>query len=604
MKVTGCRLVAECLKKTGIGFVTGREEGALGPAFAAMRKAKGVKGITPLGDIAGPFMAYGYTYYRLVPSVVLASTPAEAANAVTGLGTAWADKVPLMVITARPGKGAASPMPGYTQRELFSAFTKWSATVTQWEEIPGALGQAYREAMRGCHGSVHLDIYENVLREEREISKAELERMVKEGLGSLEVPVVQGDPTQVRKGLRLLMEAERPLILSGGGVVHAQAWEEMDRLVRFLEVPATTSVAGEGTVFGDNPFYIGGPSYVGGEPFHRAIKRADCVLVVGASLGGLEGFGQPPFWNPEIRFVQVDVDPVNICLNIPVEVPILGDARAVLQQMLAMAEEGEVKPNPAHRAWLNHLHEVGRRWRARVEAEANPSWPIIHQGYLARTVKELSPPDVFFVIDGGNTTLWAGTFCMAHRPQGAVFPAGMGTLGCGIPVAVGIKAADPQRPLVLIQGDGSFLYNVQELENARRLGMAFVVIVFNDGCWNMIKGAQDLFFGGRRTGGVLGDVDYAAVARGLGCYGRRVSRSGDIAAAFREAQESGVPAVLDVLVDPDTFPESLVSFALGEFEGVPINPLRAVGIPKMKIDRRLISRAKYAVNILLDRDLR
>lgn len=604
MKVTGCRLLAQGFIEAGVTFVVGKEEGALGPVFAAMKKAGGVTAITPLGDIAGPFMAYGYTYYRYEPSVVLASTPAEAANAVTGLGTAWADKVPLVVVTVRPAKVAAVPMPGHTQREFFSAFTKWGATVTRWEEIPGVLGQAFREAMRGCHGSVHLDISEEALQDARELSQEELESLVRENLGSLEVPVMQGDPQQVRRGLRMLMEAERPLILSGGGVVHAQAWEEMDRLVRALEVPATTSAAGEGTVFADNPYYIGGPTYVGGEPFHRAIRRADCVLVVGAALGGLEGFGQPPFWNRDIRFVQVDVDPVNICLNIPVEVPILGDAKAVLQQMLSLVEEGEVRPNPAHRAWLEHLHEVNRRWRSRVEGEAHASWPVIHQGYLAKTVKEASPPDVFFVIDGGNTTLWAGTFCMPHRPRSALFPAGMGTLGCGIPVAMGIKAADPARPLVLMQGDGSFLYNVQELENARRLGMAFVVVIFNDGCWNMIKGAQDLFFGARRTGSILGDIDYAAVARGLGCYGRRVARAEDIVPAFREAQEAGVPAVLDVLVDPDTFPESLISFALGEFEGVPVNPLRAVGIPKMKIDRRLLNRAKYAVNILLDRDLK
>jgi acetolactate synthase-1/2/3 large subunit len=326
--------------------------------------------------------------------------------------------------------------------------------------------------------------------------------------------------------------------------------------------------------------------------------------VVGAALGGLEGFGQPPFWNPDIRFIQVDVDPVNMCLNIPVEVSILGDAGAVLKQMIRLVEEGAAGPNPAHAAWLQHLQEVRRRWRSRVEGEAHDRWPLIHQGYLARTIREVLPPGTFLVIDGGNTTLWAGMFCMEHKPKSALFPAGMGTLGCGIPVAMGVKAADPDRPLAVIQGDGSFLYNVQELENARRLGMDFVVVIFNDGCWNMIKGAQDLFFGSRRVGSILGDIDYAAVARGLGCYGRRVSRASDIAPALREALEAGGPAVVDVLVDPDCFPETLASFALGEFEGVRINPLRALGIPKMKIDRRLVNRAKYAANILLDLDFR
>lgn len=342
---------------------------------------------------------------------------------------------------------------------------------------------------------------------------------------------------------------------------------------------------------------------MGGESFHRAIKRADCVLVVGAALGGLEGFGRPPLWNPDIRFVQVDIDPVRICLNIPTEVSILGDAGVVLRQMLELVESGVVKPNPAHRPWVEHLQEVRRRWWARVDGEADDSWPIIHQGYLAKTIKELSDPDTFFVIDGGNTALWAGMFCTPHRPMSALSPVGMEALGSGIPIALGIKAAAPQRPLVIAQGDGSFLYNVQELETARRMGLAFVVVIFNDGCWNMIKGAQDLMFGGRNVGAIIGDVDYAAVARGFGCYGRRVERAADIEPAFKEAVESGLPAVLDVLVDPDTFPEQLASFAVGEFEGVSINPTRALGRPKMKLDRRLLNRAKYVINILLDKDL-
>jgi len=604
MKVTGCDVLARSLTGLGIRFVTGKEEGALGPVFKALKARSGVTAITPRGDIAGAFMAYGNTYYNHFPAVILASTPAESANALTGVGTAWADKVPVMIISACPDSRVVGSMPGRTQREFFSAFTKWSTSVSRGKEIPQAVGQACREALSGCHGPVHIDIPLGLLAGEWEVPAEELEEMISREVSPQPRPTIEGDPALVEKALETLLASERPMIVSGGGVVHARAWEEMDALVRALEVPASTSMAGEGTVLGDNPFYIGGPSYVGGEAFHRAIKRADCVMTVGATLGGLEGFGQPPLWNEGIRFIQVDIDPVNICLNIPVEISILGDAKAVLSRMLELARSGAVKPNPAHRPWLDHLLGVKRRWRARVEGEADDSWPVIHQGYLARIIREAADPGTFIAIDGGNTALWAGTFCMPHRPMSALFPAGMGTLGCGIPLAMGIKAADPERPLVLIQGDGSFLYNVQELETARRLGMSFVVVIFNDGCWNMIKGAQDIFFGGRRVGAFLGDVDYGAVARGFGCYGRRVERAADIEPAFREAQASGLPAVLDVMVDPDTFPESLVSFALGEFEGVHFNPLRALGIPKIKLDRRLLNRAKYAINIILDKDLK
>lgn len=604
MKVSGCDLLARSLAGMGARFVTGKEEGALGPAFAALGSYPGVTATTPRGDIAGAFMAYGNTFYNHVPAVILASTPAEAANAFTGVGTAWGDKVPVFLITVCPKTRLRGSLPGLTHLRSFAPFTKWNESVSAMDDIPRLVGQAFREAMSGCHGPVHLDLAEELLDEEREMAPQEVDDAVTRGLGSLEVAAIEGAPELVRAGLRALLSCERPFIISGGGVSHARAWGEMDRLVRALEVPASTSIAGEGGIAGDNPFYIGGPSFMGGEAFHRAVKRADCVMVIGAALGGFEGFGQPPFWNEDARIIQVDIDPVNICLNAPVEISILGDAKAVLRSMLEMIESGEVAPNPSHRPWLEHLLAKKASWRARVESVADAAWPVIQPAYLAKAVAELFEPDIFIVVDGGNTALWSAMFCMNHTPMSGIAPAGMGTLGCGIPAAIGIKAAAPQRPLVLVSGDGAFLYNVQELVTARRMGLDFVAVVFNDGCWNMIKGGQDLMFGGRRVGSMIEGSDYAAVARGFGCYGRRVERAEDIAPAYLEARASGLPAVLDVLVDPDAIPETIISFAAGgEFEGVSLNPLRAIGVPKAKFDRRLLNVAKYAVNVFLDKDL-
>lgn len=604
MSLKGYELLAETLYRAGIRFAVGKEEGSLGRCFSKLGEKEGVTTVTPRGDISGAFMAYGNTYYRHYPAVIMSSTPADMVNSLAGMGTAWGDKIPVLAITVRRERVPGFDLPGNAQEVFLRPFCKWSGRIRKALEIPGFVGQALREAGMGCHGPVHLDVEEGVLQETVDVPAERLGDFVDRGLGDLEFKVIEGDDDLIERALRLLQSAERPLVVAGGGVVHAQAWEEMDSLVRALEVPATTSMAGEGCVYGDNPYYIGGPSYVGGESFHRAVRRADVVMAVGASLGGLEGFGRPPFWNPDIRFIQVDVDPVRIALNVPVEIPILGDAKAVLSRMLEMVREGWYKPNPLHKVWLEHLLWVKKRWRERVEREAHGGWPVIHQGFLAKTVKENCPEGTFFVIDGGNTALWAGMFCMDHRPKSALFPAGMGTLGSGIPLAIGIKAADPERPLVVMQGDGSFLYNVQELVTAKEKGFSFVVVIFNDGTWNMIKGAQDLFFGARRFGSMLGDIDYASIARGLGCYGRRVVRAEDIGTAFQEAMEADGPAVLDVVTDPDNFPENLLSFAVVEFEGVPMNPLRAVGIPKMKIDGRLLNRAKYGLNILLDLDLR
>ncbi|MBN1288831.1 MAG: thiamine pyrophosphate-binding protein [Actinobacteria bacterium] len=606
MKVTGCDLLACALTGAGVRFVTGGEEGLLGPVFQYLKSEDGVTAITPAGDIAGGFMAYGNTFYENFPAVILASTPAEAVNSLAGVGTAWGDKIPVIIITTRADLSSSECLPGQTQGQCFSAFSKWGRVIERPEEIPRAVGQAFREAISGCPGSVHLDISEGALESEAKMSEDKLRKLketIREEL-AVAPSEIEGCPELVEKALKVLLTAERPLILSGGGVNHAQAWDEMDRLVRLLEIPASTSMMGEGTVRGDNPCFIGGPSYVGGESFHLAIKKADCVLVVGASVGGFEGFGKFPLWNSHIRFIQVDIDPVNICLNIPAEISIIGDAGAVLRQMLELVESGKVKPNPAHKQWLEQLFEAQKRWRARAEREVRVNWPLIQPAYLAMKLKELIEPDSFVALDGGNCAFWASAFSLPHLPRSTFFPAGLGTLGCGIPVAMGIKAADPERPLVLIQGDGSFMYNVQELETARRLGMDFVIVIFNDGFWNMIKFAQDVVFGGRRTGSALGNIDYAAIARGFGCYGRRVEKAEDIGPAFKEARASGVPAILDVAVDPDTFPESFIGFLISEFDGVALNPLKMIGIPKLKIDVRLFNRIKFALNVILNSELK
>jgi glyoxylate carboligase len=285
LKVSGCEVLARCLRQLGVSFVVGKDEGALGPVFKAMRETEGVTAITPFGDIAGPFMAYGNTYYRVFPAVILTSTPADAVNALTGAGTAWADKVPVMVVSACPDIRVAGSPAGRTQREFFSAFTKWSTTVMRGREIPQAVGQAFREAMGGCHGPVHIDVPVGLLAGEWEVPEAELDAMISRETSAQPAAVIDGDPALIEKALKMLLASERPLIFSGGGVVPPQARTEMDGRTAPMEERLI--------IFPYRCFFMCGTAFlhIRNAPFRLSAsnRRGDSGMIHGKCTGHFRG---------------------------------------------------------------------------------------------------------------------------------------------------------------------------------------------------------------------------------------------------------------------------------------------------------------------------
>ncbi len=593
--LTGAELLVRSLKAAGVEGAFMKEHPELEAMEEAFATEGSIKLISPVSETSCVPMADGYTRFSGRPAAAISASGGHALNQVAGVASAWADKSPVISISVGPEHGeSASPIydrVNWRQEGAFEAVTRWTSVIDRWEKIPHIIRRGVLEAGSARGGPVHIEIPESLLKQRRELDStgAAMLRAAWKPAQAESPPM--GDSSKVREAVELLNKSERPLILAGGGVIRSGAVDEINELARKYNAPITATMGGMGAALPDNPCFMGPSSYLSGEAFHTAIKRADVVLAVGCCFSGLDGFGLPPLWSAKIKFIQVNIDPENIALNPPAAVAVVGDAGQVLRAMLDSAPSNAAK-SPE---WLEKLKSLNRQHHDRIMEEASRNWELIHPAQVPTTMYEVGAhEDPILVLDGGNTALWAGMMIPVPGPRRGFFPMGMGTLGLGIPVSIGVKAAAGSRRVAILSGDGAYLYNVHELETMRRYDMPIASVIINDSAWNMIRAGQAM--AGEVFGTDLASQDYAAVARSYGLFGKRVTRLEELKPALEEAFNSGKASVVDVVTDPDTVPDSLVSFARVEFEGAKMPPMKLMkGLrsSSMKLDVRAWNLMKF-----------
>ncbi len=364
------------------------------------------------------------------------------------------------------------------------------------------------------------------------------------------------DATLIEEAADMLVAADWPLLHAGSGVIRAGAWEELVALAEHLSAAVTTSQGARGAIPEDHPLCLIPLSFGA----LGAQATADVVLLVGGRMGDLELWGKPPAWGqPEDqKWIQIDIAPESIGLNRSVDLALVGDAKAALTALLkaVKARTGAKSENPqfadareAHAAWL-------KQWEEGANSDSTP----IHPLRLVREIREFFPREAIMCSDGGTTAVWAFYLNRIYEPRTFLWAADSGHLGSGVPYAIGAKLARPETQVCCITGDGSFGFNAMELETARRVNAPVVIIIANDCGWGMIRSAQKLVHGERYVGvDFCEDTRYDKLAEALGCFGERVTKPNQIRSALQRAVDSKLPAVLDVLVDPEVhgFPPDL-----------------------------------------------
>ncbi|MBW1989289.1 MAG: thiamine pyrophosphate-binding protein [Deltaproteobacteria bacterium] len=579
-ETTGSAVLTKSLAAAGIKKVFGVPAPGLEGVLEAL-EAGGLTVVLAVDETAACAMADGYIRRSLCQAAVISAGHGRCLSQVSGVTNAWADKIPLLSLAlcedTEPDENPGIRRDLFDQTAVFKAVTVFRKRVADAGELPGLVEKALSIAASIPMGPAHLDLPRRMMEAEAPEGAAEGLVPAKEER-ALAPPRLPADRTSLSRAVDLLKQAKRPLVFAGGGVRLSGASEALTALVEEWGLPVATSMAGMGAVGKSHPNCLGPPSYTAGEAFHHAIALADVVLALGVGFSGLEGFGLPPLWSPDIRFIHVDTDVAQLGFNVSPAAPVCADVATFLDQLKSELSSG-FSPPASWGKWLKSLQAKKASRRARADKDASHPWDTLHQGRMVRELSNLlEKEDALVVIDGGNTPLYAAIYGPDLKPGQSFFPFGMAALGLGVPYAIGVSLAAPDKRVALLTGDGSFLYNVQELETIRRLNLPIAVMVNNDSAWNMIKALQLSFYERRYVGTCLPDVDYAKVAEGFGWGAERVDKAEDIQPAMERALAHGGQYLIDFLTDSRNAPDSLLSFALVEFEGslTDFSPLSAV----------------------------
>jgi acetolactate synthase I/II/III large subunit len=446
---------------------------------------------------------------------------------------------------------------------MYRPVTKWNALVNRWDRIPELVSMAAKQSLSGRPGPTHLDIPVDILFETQELDSVSLIPPAK----SRAFGRPQGDPVAIEKAAEMLVKADRPLLHTGSGVYRSEAWQEIRELAEYLDMPVVPTAFGRGV--------IPETHRLGLRPAQDAARfagqNAQVILAVCCTFSELDNWGKPDMWgSPDVqKVIQVDIDPTQIALNREVDLGIVGDAKAVLAQLLEAVKSLTNKVEA--RKFADDAAALEKKVRETIEAAIRDDSDPIHPARVVREASDFFGGDAIVCLDGGNFGLWGGMVTV-NQPRSLLFPVGSGHLGAGLPFALAAKMAFPDRPVYIIHGDGAFMFSSSELETAARLNLPIVDIVGNDGAYSMLKGAQDFAFGGRHCGVDFMRSRYDLMAQDLGWFGKQVSKPSEMRPALEEAAASGKPALLNVMIDCEVnlWPpvlEGLIHIWLGGCEG-------------------------------------
>jgi len=533
-QVDGSQLMAEGLKEEGVDtifYIMG------GPNILLSMHAErlGIRLIDVRHEQAAAMMAHAYSRVTGKVGVCMGAGGPGAANLLTGVANAFLDACPVLAL------GGSSAVHYYDlgdfqefdQLSVFKPICKWSARVYESHRAKEYVHMAMVRARQGKPGPVYLDMPGNML-----VEKVDEKRVwPRPTISDKSLPVA--DSRSIEKAVALLRSAKKPLLLTGSGVFWSGAGEEMRRFVETTGIPFFTTPQGRGVVPDDHPLcLLGARSY--------AFKEADVVLVVGTRFNFIIGYGRPPRFSPEAKFIQVDVDSEEIGRTRSVELGIVGDAKAVFQQ-LTEAAQGRVRVGEES-VWVQQLGAKDRENREKMAPLLNSEQTPVHPMRLCKEVRDFIPRNGILAVDGHEIMNMSRQVIPSFTPGARLNPGPNGCMGVGLPFGVGAKAAAPNRPVVVLHGDGSLGLNLMELDTAVRHHLPLLVVVSNNGGWTASPGNKM-----RVPGRDLGFVRYDQVAQGLGAYGELVEDPRAVRPAMERAWrevENGRPALLNVLTEP------------------------------------------------------
>ena len=532
----GGRIVAAWLKTQGVEKIFALSGEHVLPLFDGCQ-AEGIGVIATRHEQGAVLAAEAYARVTGRPGVAAVTAGPGVTNAVTGLAVANTSGSPVMLLAGRTSTGQRlrGTFQDIDGTAITAPVTKWADTVFDADRIPAYLEAGWRQMLGGRPGAVFLELPHNVLKSDPE------------GVAIGPVKFAEpagGSPEAIAQALKMLGEAERPMVICGSGAHWAGAADALRAFAERTMIPVATLNSARGLLPDGHDSSIGPMAEAG-----LAILQSDVILIVGTKFNASLTFGGPPLFTGNEKIIQVDIDQTSFGLNRVPDVSIQGDARVVLQQL---ADGWDAKPKDE---WCRAAKESGQQmhaaWEATTVGEGSPVPPGVVCGAVVREAGR----DAILISDGGDSHTWAITTFPAFRPGSYLATHdSLGTIGVGVPYALGAKAAAPDRTVVLCIGDGSFGFGALELETAARNNLPFTAVIMNNGSWGNIRHEQGRQFS-QTNATELSVGSYEKIAEAFGGYGERVEDAANVGPAIRRAIDSGKPAVVNVITQPGVVSE-------------------------------------------------
>jgi len=529
METSGAEIVVRCLQEEGVDFVFGYPGGAVLYIYDELFKQNRVKHILVRHEQAAVHAADGYARSTGRVGVALVTSGPGVTNAVTGIATAYMDSIPLVVITGQVPTHAIG-QDAFQEVDtvgITRPCVKHNILVKDVREIATTIKKAFYLAASGRPGPVLVDIPKDVT-----AAKCAFEYPDKIAMRSYN-PVIKGHPGQIKKAILLLKQAERPMIYTGGGVVLGDAAKELTTLVRKLGFPCTSTLMGLGGFPASDPQFLGMLGMHGTYEANMAMQHCDVLLAIGARFDD-RVIGNPAhFYDERRRIIHIDIDPSSISKRVRVDVPIVGNVRDVLQDLNKQIGGAEAKADQAAlKTWWTQIE----LWRARDSLKYDRTSAIIKPQYVVEKLFEITGGDAYVTSDVGQHQMWAAQFYRFDKPRRWINSGGLGTMGFGMPAAMGVQLAFPKHQVACVTGEASIQMCIQELSTCKQYRLPLKIVNLNNRYMGMVRQWQEFFHGNRYAESYMDALpDFVRLAESFGHVGMRIEKPADVEGALKEA---------------------------------------------------------------------
>ena len=536
-EMTGAEIFLESLKREKVDTVFAYPGGVVLKIFDVLYDQKDIRIILPRHEQGGVHMADGYARSTGKVGVALATSGPGATNTVTGLATAYMDSIPIVVFTGQVPT-ALIGNDAFQEADIVGITrpcTKYNFLVKDVKELAQTIKEAFYIAASGRPGPVLIDLPRDVV-----TTKAEFIWPEKVDIRSYK-PSVTGNKRQIMQAAAAVAKAKKPVAYIGGGVISSNAAEQIREFAELTRIPVTHTLMGIGGFPGTHPLSLGMLGMHGTYYANMAIHNSDLIVAIGARFddrvtGKVEGFA------PEAKIIHIDVDPTSIRKNVRVDIPVVGDVKHVMVELNKELRAVKEPWDAIRKSWLKQIDA----WREERPLTYEPSDEVIKPQFVIEKLYELTGGDAIIVTDVGQHQMWAAQFFKYDTPRNWLSSGGLGTMGYGLPAAIGAKVARPDKNVFSISGDGSIQMNIQEIATSIENNIPVKVVILNNRFLGMVRQWQELFYAERYSSVDLGSTpDFVKLAEAYGAIGLRAVKPADVEPVLKEALKAKKTVFMD-----------------------------------------------------------